>query len=197
MFIEERLLDQVVYGSTFGQEFQTRVITLKSGHERRYANWTKPRGQYSVSYTALRPEDHALVRGAHMACMGSLIAFRLKDWTDFYAASEPLTTGTGSPQTVQLSKAYTFGSATLDRPIFKPVVGTVEVFADALLISSTIDYTTGMATFTANPGSVVTWSGEFDIPVRFVSDRLDVDPKAKRGRDFILGADADLIEVRL
>lgn len=197
IFNEARLLDCVSYGSTFGMEFQTSIITLRSGVERRNANWSKPLGQYSIQYQALKPDDHWQVRQAHMACMGSLVPFRLKDWTDYQAQREYLTDATGAAQTVQLVRVYTFGTVSFQRPIFKPVVGTVALFADDQPLAASVDYTTGLVTFTADPGQEITWSGEFDVPVRFVSDRLDVDPRAKRGNDFILGADVDLIEVRL
>lgn len=198
MFNETRLLDCVAYGSQFSTEFNTRIHTLRSGHERRNAMWSRPLGNYSILFNNLEPDDHDLVRGAHMASMGSLIPFRFKDWTDYDAVGQPLTAGTGAEQTVQLTKTYAFGPLSYDRPIFKPVIDTVTVYEDGLELAATVDYTTGLVTFTAPPGSAVTWSGEFDIPVRFVSDRLDYDPVVRRasGR-FVLSSDVDLIEVRL
>lgn len=197
MFNESRLLDSVAYGSSFGQEFSTRITTLRSGHERRNANWARPLGQYSVLFQNLRPEDHALVRRAHMACMGSLVAFRFKDWTDYQAKDQPLATGTGAPQTAQLVKRYQFGAVALDRPIVKPVAGSVVVKAAGLVIPASVDAATGIATFTAPFMTAVTWSGEFDVPVRFVNDRLDSDPSARYQGGFLLSSDVDLVEVRL
>lgn len=198
MFNETRLMDCVRYGSQFGTEFNTRIHTLRSGHERRNAMWAQPLGRYSILFDNLEPDQHDQVRHAHMASMGSLIPFRFKDWTDFEADQEPLTTGTGGEQTLQLSKSYAFGPVTYQRLIFKPVEDTVTIYEDGVAITATVDYETGEATFTAPPGSNVTWSGEFDIPVRFVSDRLDYDPVARRqsGR-FVLSSDVDLVEVRL
>jgi uncharacterized protein (TIGR02217 family) len=197
MFNETRLLDCVSYGSQFGQEFNTRITTLKSGHERRNANWTLPLGRYSVSYDALAPADHPLVRGAHMSCMGSLIAFRFKDWTDYQAQRQQIGIGTGTPQTLQLVKNYTFGPLSLARTIKKPVVSTVVIYGYDLPLAAAVDYTTGLVTVTAPTGAPITWSGEFDVPVRFESDRLDVDPIALRNNEYILSADVDLVEDRL
>jgi len=197
MFNETRLLDCVAYGSQFGQEFNTRITTLKSGHERRNANWTRPLGRYSVSYDALRPENHEDVRGAHMACLGSLIAFRFKDWSDYEAIGELIGAGTGAAQDYQLMKRYPFGPISLERVISKPVAGTVVVFDAGQPIPATVDYTTGVVRATAPAGSPVTWSGEFDVPVRFEADRLDVDPIARNSNGLILTADVDLVEVRL
>lgn len=197
MFNETRLLDCVAYGSEFGQEFSTRIVALRSGAERRNINWSMPLGRYSVLYQALKPEDHILVRGAHMASYGSAIPFRFKDWTDYRANQEVIGEGTGAEQTLQLSKAYPFGPISLQRIIKKPVVGRVVVYADGSPTPATADYTTGLVTFTADLDAVITWSGEFDVPVRFESDRLDVDPLARTSSDFLLAADVGLVEVRL
>lgn len=197
MFNETRLLDCVAYGSQFGQEFSTRIVTLRNGVERRNANWSMPLGRYGIIYQALEPQDHVKVRGAHMASLGSSIPFRFKDWSDYQADGEVIGTGTGVEQTIQLVKSYPFGPISLQRIIKKPVFDLVTLFADDVELSSSVDFTTGLVTFTASPGSVITWSGEFDVPVRFESDRLDVDPLARYSNDFLLSADVGLVEVRL
>lgn len=197
MFNETRLLDCVAYGSQFGQEFKTRVVTLKSGFERRNIEWAMPMGRYSVLYQALAIDDHKLVRGAHMASFGSAIPFRFKDWTDYTAEDEVIGTATGTAQYLQLVKTYTFGSLSLERVISKPVYGTVQLYADGDPIAATVDTTTGIVEFTADLGETISWSGEFDVPVRFANDRLDFDPNGQAGGGFILTGDVELIEVRL
>lgn len=197
MFNEARLLDRVSYGSQFGHEFNTRVTRLRSGHERRNAGWSMPLGKYRVMYQALLPEHHQYVLDAHMACMGSLIPFRFRNLTDFVATSQPIGTGTGAEQTLQLEKVYTFGTFSLSRKISKPVSGTVKVYEDGVLVPAVVDYETGSVVLTASSGSAITWTGEFDIPVRFESDSIDVDPVARTGAGFALRADVGLVEVRL
>jgi len=197
MFNETRLLDCVAYGSQFGQEFKTRIIKLKSGFERRNVDWSMPLGRYSVLYQALNPEDHDLVYSAHMASMGSAIPFRFKDWRDYTATSEVIGTGTGSPQELQLIKTYTFGAISLERVISKPVEDAVTLYADGVEIGVSVDTETGIVSFMAGAGEEITWSGEFDVPVRFDSDRLDLDPVGRATGGFLLTGDVDLIEVRL
>lgn len=197
MFNETRLLDKVAYGSEFGQEFSTRIVTLRNGSERRNANWSMPLGRYSVVYQSLKPEDHQQVRAAFMTSMGSLIGFRIKDWTDFRVAQQVIGTATGSSQTLQLFKEYQFGPMSLQRKISKPVQGTVSIYANGVEISSTLDVTTGLVSFTAAVGEPISWSGEFDVPVRFESDRLDLQPVGPSGGDFFLSSNADLVEIRL
>jgi hypothetical protein len=75
---------------------------------------------------------------------------------------------------VGLGKRYTlldiYGNPiTVDRPIFRPVPDTV-VFSPA---GPGLDYTTGIVT--AGTIGVTTWSGEFHIPVCFLSDKADID----------------------
>ncbi|MFP5422642.1 MAG: DUF2460 domain-containing protein, partial [Gammaproteobacteria bacterium] len=125
MFNETRLLDRVAYGSEFGQEFRTRVVTLRSGVERRNAEWAAPLGRYRVLYQRLDANDHTLVAQAHMASMGALIPFRFKDWADFQANQELIGTGTGVEQVLQLVKEYSFGPMSLTRIIRKPVAGSL------------------------------------------------------------------------
>jgi uncharacterized protein (TIGR02217 family) len=197
MFTETRLLDCVSYGTQFGSEFNTRITELKSGAERRNAEWDLPLHRYAVQYQALTPELSKAVRDAHMACRGRLIGFRFKDWTDYRAEAEPLGMGTGVEQTLQLIKTYSFGTIDFTRKISKPVAGSVTVFANGIPSAVAVDYTTGLVTVTASPGDVLTWSGEFDVPVRFDADRLDVEPLARRQDGFILSSDADLTEIRL
>ena len=197
MFNEMRLLDCVAYGSQFGQEFNTRIVSLKSGYERRNIEWSMPLGRYSVLFQALNPEDHDAVRAAHMASMGSAIPFRFKDWTDYQAENEMIGIATGSPQELQLVKSYTFGALTLERVIKKPIEDSVILYADGESIGVSVDETTGIVSFIADVDAEITWSGEFDVPVRFQNDRLDFDPAAKSGGSFLLTSDVDIVEVRL
>lgn len=196
MFNETRLLDRVAYGSEFGRGFRTRIVNLRSGVERRNADWAAPIGRYRVLYQRLDANDHALVAQAHMASMGSLIPFRFKDWSDFEASQELIGTGTGSLQTLQLTKTYNFGPISLARIIKKPVAETVVVYADGLPIVAAVNTVTGEVIIDAAAGAVITWSGEFDVPVRFGSDRLDVDAVSRGQNGLILTSDVGLVEVR-
>ena len=198
-FIEERLLDKVTYSSQFGTEFNTRVVTLRSGVERRNANWSAPLGRYSIRYELLEPDEHQIVLNAHKACMGALVGFRLKDWSDYEATDEFIGTSDGTTnQTLQLTKRYKFGPLAYDRKISKPVYSTVKLYADGVEIPYTLDSTTGLITFShGTSGAIMTWYGEFDVPVRFDDDRLDVELVYHTEGGFLLSTDVSLTEVRL
>jgi uncharacterized protein (TIGR02217 family) len=135
------------------------------------------------------------VVNAFNACFGGVYAFRLKDWADFEATNELLPVlGTGSPQTVQLIKVYEFGDRNVVRNIRKPVEDTVIITDDGVEIPAAVDYTTGMATFTASNGGILRWSGEFDVPVMFEDDSLSFSGDDKGADGLFLTSDVSLME---
>lgn len=194
-FIDARLLDCVAYGTEGGPTWATRKVPLKSGVVRRNATRSRPLYRYAVIYQNLEPEDHANVIAAFNACMGGVHSFRLKDWADFEADNVQLeTVATGSAQQMQLAKPYTFGSETIWRPIYKPVVGSVTLTADDAPLAATIDYDTGIASFTASIGDIIRWTGQFDVPVMFEDDALAFAAANRGSGGLFLTADVGLIE---
>ncbi|MES2335798.1 MAG: DUF2460 domain-containing protein [Pseudomonadota bacterium] len=186
-FHEVRFPDNISRGARGGPERRTQVVELASGDEERNASWANSRRRYDVAYGIRRADDLAAVVAFFEARNGRLHGFRYKDWADYKSAlpSQPITatdqqigTGTGSLQTFQLSKRYTSGAQTWVRTITKPVAGTVRVALGMAeqLSGWTVDMTTGVITFTTAPaGGVIVRAGfEFDVPVRFDSDTLDV-----------------------
>lgn len=169
-FIETRLLDCVAYGTQGGPTWSTRRVGLRSGIVRRNAQRSRPLYRFVVLYQNLKEVDHQNVINAFNACRAGVFAFRLKDFSDYRAVDQLVAVGTGAPQTVQLAKLYEFGAQNLSRPIRKPV--TAALTDDGSPLASSVDLTTGMATFTASLGGIVRWSGEFDVPVTFEQDEL-------------------------
>ena len=109
---------------------------------------------------------------------GKAYGFRFKDWTDSKATGELISTGDGANKQFQLVKRYPSGSVVEERAITKPVAGTVHVYKDGIeqLSGWSVDVTTGVVTFIAAPaaGVQITADFEFDVPVRFDSDRMAV-----------------------
>ena len=186
-FHEVRFPDNISRGARGGPERRTQVVELASGDEERNASWANSRRRYDVAYGIRRADDLAAVVAFFEARNGRLHGFRYKDWADYKSAlpSQAITatdqqigTGTGSLQTFQLAKRYTSGPQTWVRTITKPVTGTVRVALGTVeqLSGWTLDATTGVIIFTAAPaGGVIVRAGfEFDVPVRFDSDTLDV-----------------------
>ena len=186
-FHEVRFPDNISRGARGGPERRTQIVELASGDEERNASWANSRRRYDVAYGIRRSDDLAAVVAFFEARNGRLHGFRYKDWADYKSAlpsqaisatDQQIGTGTGSQQTFQLAKRYTSGAQTWVRAITKPVAGTVRVALGMVEQMSgwTVDTTTGVVTFTTAPaGGVIVRAGfEFDVPVRFDSDTLDV-----------------------
>ncbi len=186
-FHEVRFPDNISRGARGGPERRTQVVELASGDEERNASWANSRRRYDVAYGIRRADDLAAVVAFFEARNARLFGFRYKDWADYKSSlpslaitptDQQIGIGTGSLKTFQLSKRYTSGAQTWTRTIAKPLIGTVRIALGTLEQMSgwTLDATTGLVTFTTAPGSgVIVRAGfEFDVPVRFDTDMLDV-----------------------
>lgn len=194
-FVNARLLDCVSYGTRGGPTWATRKIGLKNEIIRRNPRRARPLYKFTIIYKNLLPDDHMEVVNAFNACFGGVYSFRLKDWSDFEAVDEALPVlGTGASQTLQLTKNYIFGDRNIVRPIRKPVEGGVTMESNGSPIVPVVDYTTGMATFTAGAGEIITWSGEFDVPVMFEDDSLSFSGDDKGSEGLFLNSDVSLME---
>lgn len=186
-FDEVQFPTNISRGARGGPRRKTQIAALASGDEERNASWLNSRRQYDVAYGVRKADDLATVVAFFEARNGMLYGFRFKDWADYKscaptatpaATDQTLGTGNAVQTTFQLRKAYTSGARTYQRSITKPVAGSVLVSLDNVnqLAGWTVNTTTGIVTFAAPPGvGVVVKAGfEFDVPVRFDTDMLDV-----------------------
>ncbi|PIK74432.1 glycoside hydrolase family 24, partial [Methylobacterium frigidaeris] len=79
-----------------------------------------------------------------------------------------------------------------------PVAGSVTVAVGGVALAASafaLDPATGLVTLTAAPasGAVVTAGFTFDVPVRFATDRIEIDHQALRAG---LVADIPILEIR-
>ncbi len=186
-FHEVRFPDNISRGARGGPERRTQIVELFSGDEERNASWANSRRRYDVGYGVRRADDLAAVVAFFEARNGRLHGFRFKDWSDFKScapsatpgfADQPIGTGTGSNRVFQLFKRYVSDAQFWTRTIVKPVAGTIRMALGGVeqLSGWTVDTTTGLVTFTTAPGAAVAVAAgfEFDVPVRFESDSMDV-----------------------
>jgi uncharacterized protein (TIGR02217 family) len=186
-FHEVRFPDDISRGARGGPERRTQIVELASGDEERNASWANSRRRYDVAYGIRRADDLAAVVAFFEARNGRLHGFRFKDWGDYKSClpsgtpsptNQATGTGDGTTTAFQLVKRYASGSQTWVRTITKPVAGSVAVALNGTTQASgwSVDTTTGVITFTTAPGSGVpiTAGFEFDVPVRFDTDVLDV-----------------------
>ena len=186
-FHEVRFPDNISRGARGGSERRTQIVELSSGAEERNASWANSRRRYDVAYGIRRADDLAAVVAFFEARNGRLHGFRFKDWADFKSClpsqtptstDQPIGTGNGSTNTFQLTKRYTSGAQSWTRAITKPVAGTVTIALNGTPQVSgwSVSTATGLITFTTAPapGVAITAGFEFDVPVRFDTDALDV-----------------------
>lgn len=196
-FIETpRFPDWVAAWARGGRSFKTTVVETYGGDEYRNAAWSQARGEWiwdiqdaaAFMTNPISAYTYPAIRNMFMAAMGQLYAFRFKDYRDFQDD------GSGvfvmlTATTFQMYKNYSVSPLAYSQIIQKPVVGTVVVTGGA---SPVVDYTTGIVTVAS--GTPTSWTGQFDVPVRFAEDLPQV------GRDssgaLINWESLKLIEVR-
>ena len=187
MFHEIRFPDDISRGARGGPERRTTIVELASGDEERNASWANSRRRYDVSYGIRRADDLAKVVAFFEARNGRLHGFRFKDWSDYRsclpsqvpsATDQLIGTGDGATATFQLLKRYASGAQSWTRAITRPVPGSVTIALNSATQASgwSVNPATGMVSFAAAPGNgvAITAGFEFDVPVRFDSDALDV-----------------------
>lgn len=167
--------------SSFGPGFNTSIFQKDSGHEARFSHWTSARRRFQVTYQKRSLDELAEVLTFFHARKGSAYGFRFRDKSDFTTAANhkgsPLPTDVllvegSTPGTYQLRKLY----GAVVRNLTKPVSGTVRVSVDdvEVTVGWSVSTTTGIITFLSPPSGVVKAGCQFDIPVRFLNDNLEL-----------------------
>jgi uncharacterized protein (TIGR02217 family) len=183
-FHDDQLPTDVERGALGGPRFKTTVLEMVSGEEKRNIDWSKTRGQWDVGYGIQKSSDLQDVIDFFYARQGRAHSFRFKDWADFTIGDAvtptPQSIGTGDNIEVdfQIFKRYSSGGTDFDRAITKPINASTDVYLGGVLQGGgyTLDGLTGIITFAAAPGGAVDVAvvAEFDVPVRFDLDALDV-----------------------
>jgi uncharacterized protein (TIGR02217 family) len=175
-FVETQFPTDISYGSSGGPEYATDVVISQSGAEQRNVNWTQARARFNVAHGVKTQAQLDALIAFFRARKGRAYGFRFKDWTDYNAIAQWIGTGDGTQTAFQLTKLYSSGGVNEYRTISKPVSGTVNIYKNAVLQTTgyTVNYVTGVVTFSTAPAAsvLVTADFEFDVPVRFDTDRL-------------------------
>ncbi|KWT68939.1 Gene Transfer Agent (GTA) ORFG12 [Hyphomicrobium sulfonivorans] len=177
-------------GSQGGPERRTDVVVLGSGHEERNARWADSRRSYNAGYGVKSLNDLNAVIAFFEERRGRLHGFRWRDHTDDRSCApgadispddQVLGHGDGGRAGFQLIKTYGSAFAPWSRAIRKPVAGSVRVAVDGVEIDAadfSVDAASGVVTLDGDhvpgDGAVVTAGFRFDVPVRFDTDRLEI-----------------------
>jgi len=188
-FHEERFPASLSFGSVGGPERRTEIVTLANGFEERNSPWADSRRRYDAGVGMRSLDDIDTLVSFFEARHGQLFGFRWKDWTDYKSCLPSATpgpedqvigSGDGETKVFQLSKGYRSGAVEYRRAIKKAVAGTVSVAVAADILTENVHFMvaadTGLITLVDAPeiGAEVTAGFEFDVPVRFDTDRLEM-----------------------
>lgn len=188
-FHEIRFPTAISRGAQGGPERRTDVVVLGSGFEERNSRWAASRRSYNAGYGVTSLDALHEVIAFFEERRGRFHGFRWRDHADWKsgppgavtsALDQVIGLGNGATLTFHLKKTYGSAHAPFVREIKKPVAGTVKIAMAGVTQAEgadfTIDPATGVVTFAAPPAAsaVVTAGFEFDVPVRFDTDKLEV-----------------------
>ena len=181
--------------SAGGPERKTEIVALGSGREERNARWAHSRRRYDAGYGVKTLEALSQVVAFFEERRGRLHGFRWRDRLDHSSAApgasvtpldQVIGLGDGTQTQFQLLKLYGAAHAPYQRPIAKPVAGSVRVAVSEVEqtqgVAFTVDTVTGIVSFlpghVPGAGAFVQAGFLFDVPVRFDTDYLEVDLSA-------------------
>lgn len=208
-FHEIRFPASLSFGSLGGPERRTEIVTLANGYEERNTPWEHSRRRYDAGLGLRSLDDVETLIAFFEARRGQLFGFRWKDWSDhrsglpsreISATDQLIAIGDEEKDVFPLTKSYISGDQAYQRPITKPVAGSVRVSVGGVPLQEGIDYevdeTTGLVTFGHPPDvdAEIRAGFEFDVPVRFDIDRVQTSVASFRAGDVPV---VPIVEVRV
>ena len=174
-------------GATGGPTWRTEIVQLASGREFRNSQWSMSRRRWDIGGAVKSAEDLAELTAFFETCRGRLYGFRLRDVSDYVSAESGMSVqatdqllglGDGALTEFQLVKRSISGGVEQVRRITRPVAASVRIGVNDVeqLSGWSVDATTGRLSFINPPpqDAQITAGFEFDIPVRFDADQLEI-----------------------
>ncbi len=199
-----RLPEAIEQGATGGAGWNTSVVTTSGGRERRQINWSQALRRWNLASGMRTRTDIATLLSFWHARQGRAYGFLFKDWSDFAMSRQSIGSTDGSDATWQIYKRYTSGGVNHDRTLTRIVSGTVSVWVNNVAITAggggsqyAINVSTGVitlgATLAATTGQAIEVACEFDIPVRFDMDDMELELRTYASQRW---ANISIVEVR-
>ena len=185
-FHDVRFPLQLGFGASGGPEFSTQIVVTGSGHEQRNSQWSDALVHYDAGVGVRSEADLAMLLGFFRARRGQAHGFRFRDPIDHSSAvngaavaadDQRLGVGDGGTTRFALVKHYGDGGDVQTRRVTRPIGTTVKVAVNGGALTSGWQLgDLGQIDFDSSPpaGAIVTAGYEFDVPVRFAADRVDV-----------------------
>ena len=174
-------LDQYIsYGCKCKLKFQTFVVRMRQGHEERIGEWQDPIWTFDLTPALRDQADLDYLIAFFRARNGPEFVFKFFNPLDYQVQNEVFGYGDGVTTVFQLSRRYPThlpgDGLYYVRPIVLPAPGTV-IYADGVSVAGelhTVCTFGGTVIFATPPppGQVLTWSGMYYTPVRFLTNRV-------------------------
>lgn len=179
----------IALGARGGPQRLTDIVSLVSGAEERNSRWANSRRKFDVGYGVKSMADMQTLLAFFEERRGRFHSFRWRDGLDHSSAAtgvsispvdQPIGVGDGVQTKFQLSKRYGVDFDPYDRPITKPEMSSIRIAVDGVEVLASdysVDGLSGIITFDNAPDATdqVSAGYEFDIPVRFEADQLDIE----------------------
>lgn len=153
-------------------QFSTNIKKSVSGYEVRTPLMAYPLWNFSLKYEFLRTESNGnelkTLAGFYLQCKGSYETFYFKDPYDHTVTSQIFGTGNGTSKSFQLIRYYGGFIDIIQAPLNYTINIDGEPTTDFTIENGVIIFTTAPAS-----GAVLSWSGEFYFPCRFINDKMD------------------------
>ena len=182
----------LAFGASGGPSRRTDITQLASGAEHRNTPHAQSRRRYNAGAGVKSiGELHDLI-AFFEARFGQLHGFRFRDPLDYKSCrpdenisptDQIIGIGDGEITGFQLIKSYSDSAGQYERPITKPVLDTLKIAINGAELSAShmsVNELTGEIVFHTAPApeAIITAGFEFDVPVRFDTDKLDVSLEA-------------------
>jgi len=179
---------RLAFGTSGGPQRRTDIVQLANGSEVRNTTQYHSRRQYNASAAIKTREDVIEINQFFELRRGRLHAFRFRDLLEHSSANgetaiqntdQTIGRGDGDKIDFQLIKTYQDMVQSYVRVITKPVKDSVVIAINGQALEAsdfTVNALTGVVTFAVPPANnaVISAGFEFDVPVRFDTDTLDI-----------------------
>ena len=187
-FHDVRFPFSLAFGASGGPSRRTDITQLASGREHRNTPHAASRRRYNAGAGVKTIDElHDLI-AFFEARLGQLYSFRFRDPLDYKsckpsakisATDQRLGTGDGERSKFPLIKTYEDAGGSYSRAITLPVKNNLIIALNGSPVlpeDVTFDTQSVEVIFTTPPpmGAIITAGFEFDVPVRFDTDQLDI-----------------------
>ena len=158
-----------------GPTFSTTRLISTSGKPFLSANYPQSVNSYTIGYTA-SAATWPTIQAIFYAQLGGGFGFTFRDWSDYSASDQLIGVGDGLTKNFQLVRLYDDGPRRYGRYVTLPRAGTLALTVNGTPTSAYTLQAGGIVQFFVAPadGAVIAASFEFDLPVGFADDHLDI-----------------------